>query len=345
MNLSRVFGVAALIVGGALLYGCGTETASTEYSYQGLGSKWSASFTGGSNFEITYDAEPDGTADMTVSGTYVEYANKFRKLTVVSATGTGAPSAGGTAYGIEIPGFAFFLKPMGTDSEPIVMVRSGSCPSSDFVANWIIAKYQDTVNTPKTDSDGYGQATFTGTTATISQYEFGTGAAMADNTINLLGCSSGVQTFDDGGGGGTMYVTSSGGMLVNPGSGVIFASPIGSADVTSTDWGQTYSGLVFNDNLGSDKVFPAKVTLSGTGGTGAKLTDVENDTEDSSSVTFASLTAVSGTKGIFRGTVDGRPFNCVSSVVEGRRMLACNGAGGNASAGVYPSFFFLGVAR
>lgn len=332
----------------AVCWACGSETSTS--SYQGLGSKWTASFTGGSAFTLTYDAEPDGTVDMTVNGTYVEYTNNFRLLTVTSATGTNAPAAGETAYGLEIPGFAFFLKPVSdANAEPIVMVSSGSCPTTDFTANWIKAKYEDSTTKPTASSDAFGQATFTLTGATktsaITQRRFDTGATIGSpNTITMTTCTNGAQGFDDGNDGGTMYLTSNGGALVNPGDGIIFASPQMTADVTSTDWDGTYSGLVFNESQ-TDKVFPAKIILSGTGGTGAQITDVENDTASAGSVTFASLTAVTGTKGQFRGTVDGQPINCTLSSVAGKKLLGCNGAAGAAVSGVYPSFFFLGSAR
>lgn len=335
------FGAIAVL---ALCWACGSETAS---SYQGLGSKWTANFTGGSNFTITYDAEADGTVEQTINGTYVEYANKFRFLTVTSATGENAPAVGSTAYGLEIPGFAFFLKPVGdSSSEPIVMVSAGACPTTDFDANWVIVKYQDSTATPTASQDAFGQASFTlsASSASITQRRFDNGAVIGSNSITLTTCTGGAQGFDDGGDGGTMYFTSNGGALVNPGNGIIFASPQMTADVTSSDWDGTYSGLVFNAGE-TEKVFPAKVVLSGAGGTGVKLEDVENDTAASSSVTFAGLAAVSGTKGQFRGTVDGQPVNCNISSVGGNKLIGCNGASGAPVSGVYPSFFFLGTAR
>ena len=289
---------------------------------------------------------------MTVNGTFVEYSNKFRKLTVVSATGTNAPSAGETAYGLEVPGFAFFLKPIGGDAEPIVMVKSGSCPTSDFVANWIIAKYQDSLEAPKVDQDALGKATFSisGKSAAIEQRRFDNGAVIpGSSSITLTSCSGGAQKFDDGQGGeGTMFLTDNGGALVRPESGIIFAAPQLSADVTASDWNGSYTGLVFSASS-MDKVFPAKVTLNGTSGSGVQISDVENDTLESSGATFASLTAISGSKGLFNGTVDAgsgaQPISCVFSSVEGNDLLACNGADGAPSGGVYPSFFFLGVKR
>jgi hypothetical protein len=349
----------ACLSAGVLVSACGKDREeSTDYSYQGLGSKWTAAFTG-SNFAITYDATADGTVDMTVNGTYVEYSNKFRKLTVTEASGVGpgggTPTVGGEAYGLEIPGFAFFLKPLGgNDPQPIVMVASGSCPTQNFDGNWVIAKFQEPDDTPTANTDAFGAASFDVTsatkTATITQRKFGDGAVIGSNSITLTSCTNGVQSFNEGGGNtGTMYMTSNGGALVNPGTGVIFAAPQMSADPTSTDWSGTYSGLVFTDSASSDKLFPAKIVLSGASGTGTKIENLETDAIASGGVTMASLAAVSGAKGLVRGTVDtgsgAQPLNCVVSIVEGKKLLACNGADGAASGGVYPIFFFLGVAR
>lgn len=331
------------------LKGCGGDEArSTTSGYQGLGSKWTASFdSSASTFAITYDSDSDGTAEMEVNGTYVEHDNKFRTLTVTSASGTGAPNVNATALGLEIPGFAFFLKPLEAGSEPIVMVASGTCPTDDFISNWIIAKYQEPDSTPTANTDAWGTATFdlSAATASIAQYKFGDGASLGSGGINLDSCTDGTYTFSEESGSGTMYATANGGMLVNPGSGIIFAAPQLASDPTSTNWNGTYSGLVF----ASDETFPAKITLSGAGGTGDQITNVANDTLDTGGVTFASLSAQSGLKGIITGTVDlgegAQPLNCVYSSVEDDELLACNGANGAAVGGVYPLFFFLGVKR
>jgi len=337
-----------------------TENAEVT-GYQGIGSKWTAEFTD-DTFEITYDSQPDGTIDMRVEGTYEEYANKFRKLTVTAATGTGAPSVGDEAVGLEIPGFAFFLKPMTTDAEPIVLVKAGQCPTEDFVGNWIIAKYQEPEETPQADQDAMGAAEFdiTGNSATISQRRFDDGSSLGSGSpITLTSCDDGVQEFDDGGDGGVMYLTANGGALVNPGSGIIFSAPQLAADVLKTDVEGTYSGLVFSSSNSGDKIFPAKITLDNDAeGTGVKITDLAADSVESSGVTF-DLEPVATTKGLLHGTVDAgngaNPVNCLYSSIDGADLLACNGADdaaqdtpntpGDATDDVFPSFFFLGVKR
>lgn len=349
-------GAPVVLLGSLLMTkGCGDDARSTDQSYQGLGSIWTASFTSGSNFTITYDSDADGTADMEVNGTYVEYSNQFRKLTVTSASGTGAPNAGEEAYGLEIPGFAFFLKPIGSgSSEPIVMVSSGSCPTSNFESNWIIAKYQD-AGTPNANTDGFGSASFvvsgSNATGTIDTWKFSDGTDIDDgssNSITFQNCSNGTYTWDEGGGEtGVFMATSNGGALVEPNGGIIFAAPQLNSTVTSSDWDGTYSGLVFAEN-DPDGTFPARVTLSGNGGTGVEITDVENNTVESNGATFANLAGNSSLPGVIRGTVElgsgAQPLNCVYSSVAGEELLACNGAEG-ALSGSYPMFFFLGVKQ
>ncbi len=306
-------------------------------------------------FEITYDAEADGTVELTVKGTFVQYDNKFKKLTVTSSTGEDGPDEGDVAYGLEIPGFAFFLKPMGGDGEPIVMVKAGACPSENFDANWVIAKYQDGEETPKADQDAMGSAVFAveDDVATIVQRRFDNGNVIDPdgNDITLTSCSNGAQGFDDGGGGGTMYLTANGGALVNPGSGIIFAAPQLSADVTKAQLEGVYSGLVFRGTgADGDKIFPAKVTLDNDAvGTGVKINNVETDETEMTGAAM-DLEPVASAKGLVHGTVDTgegtNPINCVFSSVAGNELLACNGADDAADVGgVYPSFFFLGVKR
>lgn len=338
---------SSLVLGGLILAACSaSESGGTiDNAYQGLGSRWSIEFSG-ENFTLTYDAESDGTVDMTAEGTFVSFeTTKFRKLTVTSSSGVDAPAAGEQAYGLEIPGFAFFLKPLSENSEPIVMVKSGACPSSNFVANWIIAKYQEPTQTPKADEqDAFGTATFNlaSDTATIVQYDFTDGRELQTNLISLIGCESGTMTFDDGDAGGTMYVTSNGGMLVNPGSGIIFAAPQLTADPAVSDLEGTYSGLLFSNN----ETTPAKVVLNSSGvGTGRAIDPETDDNADMSTVALEIDQVKSGLKGAIRGTIDSRPINCVMSSVDGEQLLACNGADGDAVSNVYPAFFFLGTRR
>lgn len=342
LSVAATFALVACSGGSS---GSGGGSSATS-GYQGLGSKWTIAFTGASfrlNFDKNADGNFDSADDMIVEGTYTQLDNGFKKMVAVSAEGDNAPTAGAEAIGLEIPGFSFFLKPLEAGSEPIVMVQSGTCPTADVNMNWIIAKYQDP-DSPKVSTDGFGTAEFKigENKAHIDPYHFDDGTNMNDaNDISLLGCNAGTVTFDDGVGGGTMYATANGGMLVNPGNGIIFAAPQLSADPVAEDLNGTYSGLLFT----SGDTEPAKVTLSGGAGTGSVILNVENDTT-AGDTPITALTPVTGLKGIIRGEIDGRTLNCVYSSVSGKNLLACNGKDGDADVnGVFPMFFFLGVKR
>jgi|GEM_PF-2865397 len=363
---------------------CGTSEktsgGSTATSYAGLGSRWGAEFDG-SDFTITYDKEADGslsgTDDFTVEGTFEEFDSGFKKLTAVTVTKGAtaqAPSADDEAYALEIPGFGLFVQPIGsTQSEPIVMLKSGECPTEANEANWIIANFKEDIDSgtglarrPSNGSscDGFGSASFTvdgaAVTGVISQRKFTDGVAISGGPTIAGTCADGVNSFDDPGNPGetgTMLLTANGGALVNSPGGLIFAAPRLSADVTSSDWNGEYSAIAFTGS----NTFPARITLNGTSGTGVQYTDVEAGTVSSGGVTLASLAVVAGSQGNFSGTIDTGsgdgplPLNCMLSETDGQKVLACNGAsdshsypGGPSSDGAttaYKSFFILGVQQ
>ena len=349
--------LGALAVGaGAFLSSCSKENATTgtTSSYVGSGSKWTASFNSGdSTFALTYDADVDGVADMTVNGSYTEFSNKVKKLTVSSASGTNAPTVGDIAYGLEMPGYAFFLKPVGSSkSEPIVMLYSGSCPSGSFSGNWMKASFQ---TAPTATSDAFGDATFTlsGTNVTsssIGQREFNGGAVIGTGSGPSGQCSSGVLNFNNGAENVDMYFTSNGGALVKTTGGIIFATPkfTGASD---SDLTGTYTAIVFSGNkyTGTPNTFIGKLVFSAGSGTGNQITTIETDVTSGSGITL-SLTAISGGNGLFTGTmnnVSNHPVNCVLSSVDGSKLIGCNGAGGAAdgSGNYNNTFFMLGVSR
>ncbi|MBY0383830.1 hypothetical protein K2X05_01615 [bacterium] len=339
---------------------CTNDDEVTATTYQGAGSKWSAAFSGG-NFAITHFANvTDTTPDMTVNGTYVDYSTGFRLLTVTSATGSGAPSAGAQAYGFEVTGFAFFLKPVGSDGEPIVMIESGGCPSTNFNGNWIIASFDPTVNL-NTTQDSFGSASFTmngsSSTATINQLNAENAGSLGSQSISFdyTTCSNGVLTFSPTVGETVdMFFTSSGGALVHSYNGtthdsIIFAAPKHTAAVTQADLAGTYSVLVFNSSNPTNKLFPAKFVIPTSGAASAnKIDDITNDTLSSDpTIQIDTFTSVAASPGLFtasieNGSNDGR-MSCTFIPVGTTKLIACNGYGQN-SVRTEP-FFFLGKSR
>jgi hypothetical protein len=334
--------------------------------FQGAGSKWKATFTT-TDFVLEYFLTATApTADMTVNGTYVEYTSGFRLLTVTTATGTNAPTAGSQAYGFNIPGFAFLLKPIGnSDDEIIVMLDGASCPASGgtFNANWIIAKF-DNATTLQDTKDVFGTAVFDMSTpassdATITQFSAQTATNLGTNVMpfDYTTCANGILSFTVPASSPLetvdMFFTANGGALVHSHDtathdSLIFAAPKHTGDVTQTDLAGTYSVLVFDSDSSGDKVFPAKLTIPTSGdATANRITDVATDALDTNPITIGNFTAKAGTNGIFTAAIDptgdnGR-LNCTHFTLSSKKSIVCNGYG-SASGSLLP-FFFLARER
>ena len=325
-----------------------TLSGTITQSYQAAGSFWSANFTA-TNFRIDkYTNYGDTTAILSVYGTYsTDPTTLIMSLVVTSSSGTDAPAPGATAYGLEIPGTVFFLKPANPGAEIIPMVKSGTCPIATKNYNWIIAKFSTSPITPAT-TEGYGQASFlnngsgTVTASNITDKKNMDGSVGGSNNTGPTGaCSNGHLA----GGSVDMYLTQSGGAIVKTsggGSEFIFASPKHTSDVIASDLDGTYTVLVFNDDSSGDKNFPAKLIMNSLGtNTGDKITNIATDATEGAPVTFTGFSAVAASNGIFNLTFDttGR-LNCNYYVDSGKKVIACNGyASGN------KPFFLLGRQR
>lgn len=346
--------------------------APTTSLYQGAGSKWSISIGSGSTGDFTiskFATAADTTAEMTVTGTFQRFTNQFVKMTVASSTGTGGPAAGSLAYGLEVPGYAFFLKPLSGNSEPIVMVQGGTCPSTNFNANWIIAKPRGDMATNGIDNttDMFGGAVinFNGASSSlnITQNEPVGGTAISGGNASLAfdiaSCSNGVlRVLESGNDYFDMYFTTSGSVLVKfPSSAdnqIIFASPKTDAAVTQAQLEGTYSGLVFQEAGASDSLFPIKLAMPATGnGTANDISDVDTDAIDTDGVVFSNITNVdSGSAalptGFFRadlnpvGSTTNGKASCAFSTVSGVKIIACTGYTDNADK---KPFFMLARSR
>lgn len=365
-------GLAALTITAAF-FSCSTGSSSgsgsvttvvgTSGNYQGAGSRWEADFTT-TDFNLKYFASVSGTVEnLSVSGTYVQYSSGFRLLTVTSAAGTSAPSPGDQAYGFEVPGFAFFLKPVGSNDEPIVMLDAGTCPTgSTFDANWIIAKFDPGASMTIT-RDNFGTATFdtsggASSSATITQRNPIDGNIIGTQPVSFdyTTCSDSLLTFSPSLGETVdMFFTSNGGALVHSYDGsshdsIIFAAPKHTGDITQSDLAGTYSVLVFDDSVASgDKLFPAKLVIPSTGaGTASRIDDISIDSLTSDpAISIDNFAAIAGTSGLFSAAIDptgqnGR-LSCAYFVLNSKKVISCNGFG-SASGGHEP-FFLLAQER
>lgn len=180
-----------------VIISCGQDdesstTSSSTTTYNGPGSEWTMSISG-----TTYTISmTDGSDSLSVTTTGSDLTSGHKKLTVTSATAAGsasAPSTGDVAHAVEVPGVAFLLKPMDPDAETIAMVSSGTCPTSDFNANWVIGGRDYSVSSnstaTNTSKDWLGDIswnTTTGDATFSSQYNM-------ETTTDLLGTDQ-VQT-------------------------------------------------------------------------------------------------------------------------------------------------------
>lgn len=352
-----------------------SSPSATSSSYQGAGSKWSISIdsnTTGSFSLKKYASAGDTTAEMTVNGTFQRFTNQFVKLTVTSATGTGAPSAGSLAYGLEVPGYAFFLKPLSANSEPIVMVQGGTCPSTNFQANWIIAKPRPDLGTIDNTKDMFGSAVinFNGASSSlvVSQSEPVNGTALTSGGSNndgtstlpfdLTTCANGVVRIADNAEFFDMYFTASGSVLVKfpstSGNQIIFASPKTNAAITQTDIAENYSGLVFQEGGSSDSLFPVSLVIPTSGnGTGTEIDDIDANTLASNGIVLSNITNLDGNSaalpnGFFRadlnpiGSTTGGKASCAFSTVNSIKIIACTGYTDNSDK---KPFFLLARSR
>ncbi len=205
-----------------LFFHCSSSTDDgTTYNYVGPGSEWSISMDSDDSTFTVEEAE----SEVVVNGTYETLDSGFTLLTVSSATGDDAPSAGDEAVAIDIPGYVFLLKPIGEGSKIISMVSSGECPVEDFSANWMITSTDtdstflencDDDDADNLDAVGTFSYTHSSTSGELPVKYDVCGDTVGDLNydVGTITCSAGiasVSTDSDI----SMYMTQSGGMIVN----------------------------------------------------------------------------------------------------------------------------------
>lgn len=305
------------------LTGCSEETpsavspdAAIVYQYAGPGSSWTVDLYDDATFIITHAPSLGEAIDMTINGTYARFDTGFLKLTVTTATGTAddLPVAGAEAYALEVPGFAFILKPIGDDSEVIPMVTAGDCPVEDVVANWIHVKMRDGADATSTEQDFFGTFAYevaTGIPSLPTKYSLESFTALGSGTLSAGTCADGIMEVDEA----VMYLTSQGGAIVHANAesetedSFIFAFPAEENLDSGEDLAGDYAGLVFDSAVaeGQDSLFPVAITITGTvttvTGTGTQLTDVETGAVGTGTASI-SLTALnSPSDGFMTGTI------------------------------------------
>ena len=207
--IHRGSGLLALVLAGC--DGVDTEASPADIAspdsvhartYSGPGSFWSATF---SEDEGTFHIEmSDNVGEpiiMVLEGSFEEH-NGWKVLTIESATDIdGAPEVGSKAIGIEVPGFAFMMRPVDAEHNSVIpMLVQDDCPQEDETLNWMVAQGFSIQDASSTASDFFGTYSYDYIEHTV---ELGTSYALEGHTALDDGgqvmtpdaCSGGVMTF------------------------------------------------------------------------------------------------------------------------------------------------------
>lgn len=263
-----------------LLAACSSDDSSESTSYIGPGSEYSITFDDGSaTFDLT-----ESDSGLNVTGAYTTLSTGFKKLTVGVVSGEDGPSIGDEAYGVDIPGVVFLLKPLEEDSEIIAMASKGSCPTDDYNMNWIVTSIESDANlTDGCDSvgtglDALGTFSFNYTTSVgvlPKKYDICNNEVGTSYDLGTISCSAGIGSPDDDED-VQMYLTNNGGAIVriddgeeSDGDQIIVALPNNTISSLSALEGN-YIGLVMSaeaDDGGSSvtRVFNGLATIESWG--------------------------------------------------------------------------------
>jgi hypothetical protein len=353
-------------VGAALSAACSkssSSTAASTTSYAGPGSHYTVTSTD-NTYTISKFANTSSTSASFVVTATGSNVNGFKKFAVSSVTGSGGPSAGSSAYGLEVPGMALFIKPIDTSNpdQVIAAVASGTCPTSNINANWIIVKQSGSSNVSSASQDTFGTFTYATTSGIASVAKrFSLASTTTDlgpNTFSAATCSNGIMSVSVGGDTAVMYLTSVGGAIVNTAStnssdaSYIFALP--QASITGSSYSGTYSGFVYMGSQSTGSKFKAiKFTVTGgtssITGSGNMVTDIDADTTGSETVSL-NLTALnSPVTGMMTGTLTSPGGSSTVACMavanansSGKQIINCAGADPGSSSKL---FNFIMVSR
>ena len=334
-------------LGVLLVVGCGGGSSSSDapiaggdntMAYNGPGSKWDVSLTNG-NFTITHREDVNAAVDLTVNGTYEELPSGFLKLTVTGSEGEEGPENGAMAWALEVPGYAFFLRPMEAENEQLIpMVTAGECPTDDVDANWVMVRKDSDADASDPERDFFGSFHYDAATETANlPVRRALGNNFQDGGSQELeggSCADGIMEVDDA----VMYLTSNGGAIVHTGlnrpddGSFIFA--LGQRAITDVDnLDGDYAGILFDDNLESGaKIAP--VSLSCTSGqcSGSLVADIETGELDEGSVAV-NLTGTTDefAPGLITGEIVGEGTGAMACMADvnvlntGRSIVSCVG--------------------
>lgn len=323
--------------------GGGGDTTSTTYS--GPGSFYTADLDDAGGFTVTIADDSVSAAHSTLTGTYEELDSGFLKLTVTAVDSTSGtpPSVGSEAVGLLIEGLALFLKPLDSD-EVIPMIVSGTCPTADFSANWLIGQ-GDSQDYSSADQDAFGDFNYdaaTGMATVENHYNLTSFAAVdsdAPNSLDASACADGFIRLAEGDVTlANMWLTAVGGAIIETfaddgvtrNSSIVALPESEISDIA--DFAGNYAAIAFSSTLGGVKPLAIIIAADGTG-TAEVLDEVDPATSSGDSVTINLNGTINiPSTGFVTGTIsDGTDTgNMACSALadansSGKNVLACNG--------------------
>jgi len=352
MLKNKLFTIALPITALTILLGvaaCGGSSGggTTSTAYSGPGSKWDISLLSNNTFSITHRETASDPIDMTVTGSYTRQANGIVKLTVGAAVnGSGgalsSPANGDTAWALDVPGYAFMLRPMDASNDQLIpMVVSGGCPTSNLNGNWVTVKTNSGTDATSAGRDFFGTFTYDTTTQTgnlPARYSLANPTSnIGANSIGNGTCSDGIMSISDG----IMYLATNG-AIVRTGTDTpadatddnfIFA--LGQKSLTTVaNLEGSYAGMLFDDNNASgSKINPVKMVCDNAGACSATQFDTDLTTELSGSVAFdfSGGTADTPSTGWINGTITDTGSGNLSCMIDidaagtGKKIASCVG--------------------
>ncbi|MDX1756010.1 MAG: hypothetical protein R3175_08140 [Marinobacter sp.] len=275
-----------------------SNTGEASVNYNGPGSKWDVALHEDGSFDITRRETPLTPIDLTVSGSYQRLDSGYLQLVVEEATGTDAPVAGDQAWALEVPGYAFLLKPMDGD-QVIAMVTAGSCPDGDLAANWVMVKGHSDSDASSDSRDYFGTFEFdssTGTPSLPTKHALTSGFPLVtDGGIDGSGtCEDGLMLVGEEPDIAAMYLTENGGAIVqtniNSETDSSFIFGLTADAVDGSDLDGDFAGMLFDDNMSDGtQINPVAFSCSGSVCEGYLVEDIETGaaSEEGVTITFS----------------------------------------------------------
>jgi hypothetical protein len=324
-------------------------------SYQAAGSRWEVTMSN-QNFTLRQFANLSATtAAQTITGSVTTNAvNRFKTLTVAANDGDG-PTTGQSVVALEMPNVGAFIQPP-EGAIPLVAIASGSCPGSNFSANWVVTKpFLSSDNgqfrPDSFDEDGVGTAVFTAGTDNFLVRAAGVADGVLESEeeggefapLGMSSCTAGKLAVNGNGEVFDMYFTSTGQMVVKfpetMGNQIISGLPQTAADVQAATVAGTYSVLLYRGNFSSQAdlseamLEPARLTIANGAGQIRLITNVANNTEETSDLytltTFSNKNTSNQDlpKGQFRFTISDVPGGTLACATSdsGIRPIMCYG--------------------